>query len=122
MKPHTGQPGTALTLKDGQPGAGIALPEDDAEKATVLLESARKTLAEVSGIESAWAAIKAAKLVHKYVELVNVGREAGNEAAAITYRAKQLFLAYVEEGQAEGTIARRGQNDGRLSRSVTTPP
>jgi reverse gyrase len=103
-----------------KPGTALALPDDKPAKALALLQSANKTLAEVSTMSDAWAAIKAAKLVDKAVRLLNVSREASNEAVAITYRAKQLFREFAEEGQAKGTIARRGQHDTRRV-TVTTP-
>jgi hypothetical protein len=123
MKPQTGQPGHALVPAERQPCTGIALPEDDSARALELLHGANKMLAEVSSMSDAWAALEKAKEVHGIVEALKVGRQTANEATAIVYRAKQLFLEYVERGQAACTIAKRGQNDGRFSRyvPVTTP-
>lgn len=81
-------------------------------KEVEILDKATHALARVNDMATAWEAIQGAEAAQKLVRIINLGTNAINLATGIKAKAELLFLEYVEQGQAEGTIARRGQNDG----------
>jgi hypothetical protein len=90
-------------------------------KEVELLGKATDLLARVNDMATAWETIQSAEMAQKMAPMIDLGSNAINYATGIKAKAELLFLEYVEQGQAEGRIARRGQNDGTKSRSVSTP-
>ena len=74
------------------------------------LDGARRALAAVASASDAWELAKTADMARQYARMQNLGAEASNYALAIKAKASILMANFVDEGQAEGTIAVQGQH------------
>lgn len=84
-----------------------------------VLDGATRALAEVSSAAEAWQLARDAEVARRYVQMRNLGSEAANYATGIKAKAMLLLAEFVDDGQNNGTIARRG--DGGIGRPIDSP-
>jgi len=72
------------------------------------LSSATRELAEISTAAGAWEMARTAEAARRYAQAKNMGHRAVNYATGIKAQAMLLLANFVDDGQANGTVATQG--------------
>lgn len=87
-----------------------------------LLADANRMLAQVSTAKEAWQLARTAEAARRYAQMRGLGTEAINHAVAVKAKAMLMLADFVDQGQEDGTIRKKGGDVSNLDDSKIALP